>query len=245
MSGKIKSIIQSFLKGKGYSIEPYNQHTSHELIIKNIFKALNIQTVIDVGANKGQYALDLLQNIGFKGTIYSFEPIPDVWNELKINSGSYSDWHVFQPLAIGDQAGEVEINITQNTQSSSLLKMTDAHVQAAPDSKVVKTTKVKVVRLDEVLKEHLSTLSGGCYMKVDTQGYEKQVLLGAGNFIQEMDAIELEVSLIPLYEGQMLFDDIVAMMKSFGFELWTIFPMFSDATGRTLQVDVVFLKQKN
>jgi FkbM family methyltransferase len=239
----ITNLIKNSLKKMGYSIEPYNQHTTHELIMRNVLKKLKINTVLDVGANQGQYALELRNNCEYKGKIYSFEPIPAVWEKLKRNSKSDDKWEVFNPMAIGDTSGEAEINITANTQSSSLLEMTQKHVEAAPDSKVIGKAKVKLSRLDEVFKGSDYKIDAGCYLKIDTQGYEKQVLLGLGSLINNIDAIELEVSLVKLYEGQMLFNDMVLFMNELGFDVWTIFPMFSDDSGRTLQVDIIFLKK--
>ena len=120
--------------------------------------------------------------------------------------------------------------------------MLDQHAQAAPESQYVGTETVPLRRLDLVVTGYLEGAGGIC-LKVDTEGYESAVLGGAPQLLQRACAVQLEMSLVPLYEGQELWEHFLARMQALGFVPWTLLPGFvDDATGRTLQVDAVFLR---
>ena len=80
-------------------------------------------------------------------------------------------------------------------------------------------------------------------MKIDTQGYEDRVLKGATELLNRTTGVQLELSLIPLYKGQLLYDEIIKKLEAIGFELWSINPVFTEpVTGRLLQVDATFFR---
>jgi hypothetical protein len=84
----------------------------------------------------------------------------------------------------------------------------------------------------------------GVFMKADVQGHESEVLRGAAEVLPRIDAIQLEMSLIPLYEGESEFVDQLVAMKSMGYVLWQLEPGFLDErVGRLLQVDGTFVRE--
>ena len=152
-------------------------------------------------------------------------------------------WVIAPQMAIGDYDGTVDINISNRPTSSSILNMLDAHTQAAKDSFIVATETVEIHKLDTVSAKYIGK-GDRIFLKVDTQGYEYQVLSGALNLLNSVIGIQLELSLTPLYSDHKLYDEIIAKMKTLGFELWSISNVFRNAnTGRLLQIDATFFRK--
>ena len=143
-----------------------------------------------MGANIGQFGRSL-RDLGYEGRIVWFEPLHAAWNQLAEARRNDSLWEVADRAAIGNEDGEPEINVSGNSVSSSVLKMLKAHVRAAPAAAYVGTEKVPVRRLDTIGTDYLhddSTL----FIKIDTQGYEAQVLKGASDLLQKAVGLHLE-----------------------------------------------------
>jgi FkbM family methyltransferase len=152
-------------------------------------------------------------------------------------------------MALGATTGEVEINIAANSYSSSILPMLHSHLAAAPNSAYLQKEKVPLRRLDDLLADHLAdhlaaTSPGrSIFLKLDVQGYESHVLAGATQLLTHTLAVQLEMSLLPLYDGETLMPQMHAAMTAKGFDLWDLEPSFRDpATGRLLQIDAIFLQ---
>jgi FkbM family methyltransferase len=208
--------------------------------IATTLRYLGIDTVLDVGANVGQYGAGLRAS-GYRGRIVSFEPLSDAYARLARRCADDPGWTATR-AAVGTEPGELEINISANSYSSSLLPMTSAHTGAAPGSEYVGTERVPVTTLADVLPAH-GVDPARSWLKIDTQGYEGQVLDGAGPRLAEFAGIQLELSFVPLYAGQALFDELVDRLSTAGFMLFGLEAGFSDPrTGRTLQCDGVFVR---
>lgn len=208
--------------------------------LQRMLAAASVETVLDVGANRGQYAA-LLRAAGFTGTIHSFEPLVDAYSSLAARAARDADWHVHH-FALGSAPTRTDINVSANSYSSSLLPMTPSHLAAAPGSEVVGTEEVEVRTLDALVSE-LDLDAYRTLLKIDTQGYEAEVLAGAGSLLGKVAAIQLELSLVTLYEGQPLFDELRERMTELGLELVLLEPGIADAQGRMLQCDGVFLRR--
>jgi FkbM family methyltransferase len=199
-----------------------------------------LDTVLDVGANVGQYSAGL-RSSGYHGRIVSFEPLSDAYARLARRCAHDMAWTAHRE-AVGSEPGELELNISANSYSSSLLPMTSAHVGAAPGSHYVGVEKVPVRTLADLLPAH-DVDPTRTWLKIDTQGYEAQVLDGAGDRLGEFAAIQLELSFVPLYDGQALFDELVERLRATGFVLFGLEAGFGDSrSGRTLQCDGVFVR---
>jgi FkbM family methyltransferase len=153
-------------------------------------------------------------------------------------------------MALGAKTGEIEINIAANSYSSSILPMLDSHLAAAPSSAYVQKEKVPLRLLDHALAdlhpdllEATSAPTRCIFLKLDVQGYESQVLAGATQLLHHTLAVQLEMSLLPLYEGEALMPQMHAVMTAKGFDLWDLEPSFRDPrTGRFLQLDGIFTR---
>lgn len=201
---------------------------------------LGADTVLDVGANIGQFG-SALRASGYRGRIVSCEPLSDAYAQLARRSANDAAWTVLN-TAVGAQPGELSINVAANSFSSSILPMTSAHSDAAPGSEFVGTETVAVTTVADLVREH-GVDADRSLLKIDTQGYESAVLDGAAGLLGRFAAITLELSFVPLYEGQQLFDELVARLRGAGYTLYGLDAGFGDPrTGRMLQCDGLFVR---
>ena len=155
------------------------------------------------------------------------------------------NWIVHERSAIGDYNGITDINISKNSVSSSILPMLKSHSDAVKNSVYIKTEKTPIITLDSVADGYLDKFSN-LFIKIDTQGYESKVFDGAFKTLKRAKGVLCELSLIPLYEGQDTWKDLILRLEKEGFVLWSLEKGFTDRRdGRTLQVDGVFLKKEN
>ena len=200
-----------------------------------------IDTVLDVGANVGQYAA-LLRAAGYRGHILSVEPLDSAFAALSARAAKDPRWTALQN-GVGEAPGTIDINISANSYSSSVLDINDAHLEAAPDSRYVGTQSIELTTVAQLVEQQ-GIDPARCLLKVDTQGYESQVLTGAAPILGKIAAVQLELSFVELYAGQALFDDHVTTLRGHGFELWSLDPGISDTDGRLLQCDGLFMRPR-
>jgi FkbM family methyltransferase len=203
--------------------------------------AHKINLVLDVGANCGQYALGL-RDSGYLGRIVSFEPQSQAHRELLAAASRDPNWTAAERTAIGASRSTLEINVSANSVSSSLLPMLDSHSRVAPESAYIGTETVDVVPLDEIAPNYIRP-GDRAFLKIDVQGYEASVLDGAAETLKKVVGVATEMSFTPLYEGQSLFPDLYDRLTALGFAPWALLPGFSDnVAGRMLQCDGVFFR---
>ena len=225
----------------GLEVNRYDPSVSAEA---RFFKAMEthaIDTVIDVGANDGEYG-QLLRRGGYQGAIVSFEPLQDEHERLLGAAEGDRRWFVAPRMALGDENREVAINVAGNSCSSSILPMHARHEEAAPQSRYVGVQRVPMHCLDDVA--HPAIADGrALLLKIDAQGYEMPVLRGAQRLLQQIVGLQLELSVTQLYEGQVLYLDMIEWLRERGFELWNVIPGFVEpASGRLLQFDGIFYR---
>ena len=235
------NILFHRLLRKGSSL---NRKYFGSILINNRIKILNhyqIQTVLDVGANTGQFAY-YTRHTGYKNKIISFEPLTEAFALLSKFACHDKKWDIVN-AAIGDTDGEVEINISDNLQSSSILDMMPHHLKSAPESAYHGSEFVKIYRLDTIIKKYATNLEK-TFLKIDTQGFEKNVLVGAENSLKRLKGIQLELSLVELYKGETLFNEMLTFIVDMGFVLHSLEPGFHDKkSGQLLQVDAIFYRK--
>jgi FkbM family methyltransferase len=236
----LKRSLRSLAEEKGFQLHKTTVYNSKNLRQRRLFSLLEIDLIIDVGANTGHFA-HLCRDIGYKGEIISFEPGAAAHASLLLAAADDPLWTVADRMALGDTTGAAEINISANSFSSSLLPMLPSHLSAAPESRYLHREKVPMRRLDSVLETIAPNRR--IFLKLDVQGFEPQVLHGASQILPFTRAVQLEMSLLPLYQGEVLMADMCAVMSAKGFEIWDLESSFRDLrTGRLLQVDGVFTR---
>lgn len=237
----IKHRLKSITRKLGFEVSKFTPETSRMKRLGTRLKAMGVDLVLDVGANAGQFALELRES-GYLGRIISFEPLSSAYKQLVKVSSSDPLWQVAPRCAIGSSIGEATINISSNSWSSSLLPMTKAHLSAAPAANYVGAEVVERNTLDSLVYDQVIKAKSP-YLKIDTQGYEGQVIAGATKILPHLTAIQMELSLESLYEGQPDFLEMIKSLQSIDFKLFGIEPEFYDpVTSRLLQVDAIFNK---
>lgn len=241
---EIEKIIRKTFQVFGLDLKRISVNTSPSLQLWRSLEYFNIDTVLDIGANVGQFACDL-RTAGYYGNIVSFEPLPDAHQMLVKASTADALWDVHELGAIGDFDGELNINISDNSVSSSILPMLKLHSDAEKSSFYVDKVKVPISRLDSIAKPYINN-SQSYFIKIDTQGYEWKVLDGAKEVLSNAQGVLCELSLVPLYEGQHLWMEIIERMENEGFVLWSFVSGFTDPRdGKTLQVDAIFYRDSH
>ncbi len=208
---------------------------------RQILAKKGVTLVLDVGANAGDFAVSMREEIGFRGRMISFEPLNDVHQQLQQLTARDANWTALN-IALGDTDGESEINVSANSVSSSLLEMLPAHAEAAPTSVYSGRQKITVRRLDSIRAEHCRP-DDVIYLKLDTQGFEAQVLAGAAETLAQVAVLQVELSMVPLYAGAPVATEMITKLQQMGFTLALLEPVFRDKTTHALlQIDGVFLR---
>ncbi len=148
-----------------------------------------IELIFDVGANCGQYS-SFLRDSGYQGKIVSFEPLSTAYSQLLTLSKKDNLWKLLL-CALGNQEGEITINIAGNSQSSSVLSMLDSHLQAAPESVYCGSEIVQLRRLDTLAKDYITEGTQSIFLKIDVRGFEKQVIEGSFQIIPLVKGIQI------------------------------------------------------
>lgn len=204
----------------------------------NLVKELTaheVDAVLDVGANSGQYATCLRQ-ADFNGRIISFGPLSGPFSRLAASSSADPLWTAC------DFDGTIAMNVAGNAgASSSILPMLQCHRDVFPQANYVGAEDVAIRRLDSAVPEILRH-SETVFLKIDVQGFDRQVITGAESTINDhCTGIQLELSFAALYEGDMVIHEALDLMDSLGFVLAGLAPGFTDVrNGRVLQADGVF-----
>jgi FkbM family methyltransferase len=200
----------------------------------------DITVVVEVGSNKGGFVRQLRSG-GYQGRIVSFEPLSQAFAQLEAASASDPAWECIQ-LALGSRAGTATINVSGNSVSSSLLGMKRRHEEAAPGSGFVGTESCAVATLDS-LRDEVLQADDRVYLKLDVQGFELEVLHGAAATLEQVAAVDVELSLVPLYDGSPGVDDVLRYLDERHFGVVALDPGFVEKdTGCIMQVNGLFAR---
>jgi FkbM family methyltransferase len=207
---------------------------------RDLFSKYGINLVFDIGANVGQYATRLRQS-GYKGRIISFEPLPDEYDKIDRLSSADPKW-IPVNTAIGNSIGRTSINVSQNSYSSSILDILPVHVESAPESTYTHRIEVPINTVDNVIDRYYFD-GCGLYIKIDTQGFEMEVFKGCLKSLNRIRGFQMELSLVPLYSGEMLMHDMVSVLRDHGFKLVLMEAGHRNyTTGELLQVEGYFYR---
>jgi FkbM family methyltransferase len=229
----LKEMVRSIAHLSGYEVMSLKRAQADRRCVATLIREERVNLVVDVGANIGQFAR-WIREVGYAGRMLSFEPLAHAHQGLSSVARQDSLWTVAPKMALGDAYGEIEIHVAGNS-------VLAAHQQAAPDSAYIETEKVMVNRLDDVCPV---VPEDRLLLKIDVQGYEKAVLDGAPRVLEYCRAVIIEMSLVPLYEGQSLAMEMWEYLMSLGFQACDFNPGFRDPlSGRMLQMDGVFVRR--
>ena len=206
-----------------------------------ILDLYRVNLVIDVGANRGQYARRL-RRAGYRGRIASFEPVPEVFERLREAAAGDPRWSV-HPYALGSEDTQASMHVVPGT-LSSVLAPSDFGAERYAQLREPAAQPIQVRRLDGVLDELTAGLEDPrIYLKLDTQGYDVEVFRGAGTRVAEFVGMQSEVALMRIYEGMPRLPEALALYESSGFEVTALYPVSREsATARVLEFDCVMVR---
>jgi FkbM family methyltransferase len=235
------TLPQRLARRLGYDLTLRRKARPHEAQLAAVLARFEITCVLDVGANLGQYAA-MLREQGFGGRIVSFEPLADAHAALLRRAAKDARWQIAPRLAIGDRDGEVELEVSAESDMSSVLPQSDLLRTISPSSAVLGRERVPMARLERAAEPYLLP-DDRIFLKIDTQGFEPQVLAGAGGLLPRLSGLQLEMSLVPCYEGEVGFRAMLDRLAAAGFEPYLFIPgYFERKLGRQLQLDGVFMR---
>ena len=228
----MKQLLRSFLRSRGYEIRRHS-----EARIVDFLKSRNVAVVFDVGANTGQFA-EAIRRGGYTDDIVSFEPVAATFQDLKARSARDPKWTVHN-LALGAASGTAEINVSLDSKYSSLLPLSKAGAGYDQYAAVERKEQITVARLDDVVADYVGRKT---FLKIDTQGFEKNVLSGASETLKTVTGVLMEAPLQHLYQDTWSFQDALGYMSERGFTLSQISTvnMRTDDPASILEVDCLF-----
>ena len=241
----MKKLLRKILNKFGFDIiKIINSNDNLEKHLQNVLNSREIDCIFDVGANTGQYAL-FLRKLGYKGYIISFEPVSSVFHKLEKNSQYDEKWHCYN-FALGDKNEVKLLNVYSSTVFSSFLNANDYSKTIWQSLEDVKTEPVKIYRLEDVWKELTSKLSCNNFMlKLDTQGFDKNVFSGATNCLKNISVLQSELSLIEVYEAMPDTYEVLKDFNKYGFFISGMYPINRDKSLAVIEYDCVMIKKND
>jgi FkbM family methyltransferase len=245
---QIKKQVARFAEQLGYHIIPkwrmrdlaFAQH------LGKLLQHYEVDALIDVGANRGQYRDFLRMEVGYAGPILSYEPQPACYEILRQRSRDEASWEI-RNLALGASPGELSLNVTAGDSMSSFLQPENTHVNGFEKWSLVReTVVVPVTTLDAELElaQNSWLQERRIYLKLDTQGFDLNVLRGARESLSRVVAVQSELSVKPMYQNMPDFREVIDFLAAAGFELSGVFPVNHDANLAVIELDGVFINSR-
>jgi FkbM family methyltransferase len=200
---------------------------------RQVLAMLEINCVLDVGAWKGDYA-KFLRYLGYEGRIISFEPIRELYATIREMANADAQWTVYR-LALGSENALMDFNVSASSDLSSFLAKNEYSPAPIGATDIVRVEKIKVRRLDCIYDDVMKGIvNPRILLKMDTQGYDLEVVKGAEGCLQQILGLQSEVSVKPLYRGMPGYLDALREYHALGFNLVGFFDVIRDS--RTLNI---------
>ena len=243
LSSANKNILQEIGRKFGLEIKLSSKNSREDLRLSAFLKDIGVDMVLDVGANRGQFAKKLFE-AGYLDRIVSFEPIPNAHELLRDAAERHgSSWSVAPRVALSDRSGVAQFHVTAADTASSFFPIKKSFAASVPQAQSAELIDVPTARLDDIVAEMGLQISN-CFLKMDVQGAETLVMAGAPNVLSASKGLMAELSLAPLYEGQSSTRSLLDVVYEAGFEIWDVWPGYRDPRNyRLLQVDIICFKR--
>ena len=227
----------------GYELNKISAQTTLSTHLKTVINQLKIDTVLDVGANKGQFGRFLRKN-GFRGNLYSFEPLKEPYDALNNEAENDSNWTTIN-CGLGSEKTMAEINVTNTSEFASIRKPNTYATQLF--NNLVEVNRQEIIQLDTVdnflLNNKESFTDKKILLKMDTQGYDLEVFKGALSSLNKIVALQSELSIQAIYEGMPSYIDSLAFYSDNGYLLSGFYPVSRNIDGLSyLEADAVLIK---
>lgn len=241
----MRKAIHRVLRPLGVDLTPYPVPDwlwlRQSLVV--LFSVLQINCVLDVGAHFGEYA-EFLREIGYDEEIISFEPVSENYSRLSARAAGARKWRTLR-CALGEENRIKTINVAQCTDFSSFLAPSRYSAEAFEGKgRVARVEEVEMKRLDAVLDQAAEGIPNArIFLKMDTQGWDLPVLLGASGVLDRIVAIQSEISVKHIYEGMTDYTDSIAAMNAMGFDLVAMVPVSRESGLRVIEFDCLMVRR--
>lgn len=209
--------------------------------VEALIKAVQPATLFDVGANQGQFKKFAREEVGFAGKIISFEPIPDLAMALTERSKTDPLWQVV-PCALGAEPATLNLNVSANSAFSSFLPQAESVGHLFPEAAATRTVEVPVQTLSAFFRSQ--SVSTPYFLKLDTQGFDLQVINGGLDVLRDCAAVLCEVSVIPLYAGQPTWREMIDRLEALGFGMVGLYPVNRTPFMQVIEFDCLMINQR-
>jgi len=240
----LKRLIQRAARTLGLHVGRYPPVDSLAYHLKTVLHELKIDCVLDVGAHEGEFS-GFLRDLGYQGQIVSFEPVRTSFKTLTIARAGDPKWRG-ENIALGAEEGELEMNIYAGSVFNSFLKPAEnVPDRFRADTQIVRVDKVPMRRLESVIDDIVAGQpEARLFLKMDTQGYDLQVLRGAGRRMGAIRALQTELAARPTYDSMPTLHESLGELDRLGFELTGIFPVAREMDHlRVIELDCVMCRK--
>ncbi|MBL0899485.1 MAG: FkbM family methyltransferase [Reyranella sp.] len=243
----VKDSVLKVSRSLGYDIVPLREMRERDfaLHLRELLARLDIDCVLDVGANVGQYHDFLRDRVLYEGKIVSFEPVARHVEVLRERAREDPDWHI-EGCALGARDEQMEINVMVSDQFSSFLEPDHRRVGEYSELNVPKAKETVTVRTLDVVMPVLQERLGfeRPYLKLDTQGFDIEVLRGAGDSLPAVRALQTEASVLGIYKGMPGYIDTLRHLDGLGFDITGMYTVSRDTALRLVEFDCVMINRR-
>jgi FkbM family methyltransferase len=230
--------LAAILKSPYYRKSMFRHRVAAGVEHAKVLSGFDCRTVVDIGANRGQFAL-IARQCQPHARVISFEPLSAAAEKFRAVFAD-DDRVTLHEVAIGPATGNATIHVSKKEDSSSLLPVTATQVALFPGTAEVATKTVRVVPLREFVPA--SDIESPALLKLDVQGFELEALRGCEDLLDRFAYVYAECSFVELYAGQVLADEVISWLRERWFRLRGVHNMDYDRRGRAIQADFLFAR---
>jgi FkbM family methyltransferase len=238
-----RQTIRAWARVRGLEVGRAHPDMSLAHFLPKILTRYDIEYVLDVGAHHGEFAR-ILRRHGYSGYIVSFEPVWEHFSELSRRASGDPKWMVHH-MALGSENSTLQINVARGGSGCSSFLNPSEYGRYATDGRVLSdhSEDVEVRRLDCIASEIFPTAPAqNVYLKLDTQGYDLEVIKGAGHILKSIPALQSEMSIQPIYDGMPGFAESIGMLNEYGYDISAMFPVKRDDGLRLVEFDCIVVR---
>jgi len=233
-------LLTSIIRAFGYEITRRDKHPSSNSHLINFLNQYDIDTVLNIGANFGQFA-KMLRSEGYLEEIHSFEPVSTSYDQLCHVARNDKKWFTYK-LAMSDFCGEDKINVVNDLAFSSFLKPNGFAIKDFKNLQVDRTETVQVSTLNDFFNHHMQKFSTRrIFLQMDTQGFDLKVFAGASEHLQNIIGILSEISFTPIYNEMPHYLEALKYYEEYGFVVTGLYPISRKKDLAVIEMDCMLL----
>lgn len=208
--------------------------------MERLLSGTRVRTIVDGGAYVGSTAIRFSQLFP-AADVYAFEPQTSTYSQLEAACREHPRVTPL-PYALGRQSMTGQLQLGAMPYTSSVLRRPTAAMRYYPvESDLVGSESIEIVSLDEWARTTGNALD---ILKLDTQGYELEALIGTSDQLRDsVKIVYTEVQFVPLYEGACQFHEVAAFLEQHDFAIYNLYDLHNAEDGQLIYGDAVFVRR--